>query len=305
MRRSIRVVYPRLMRPGPFALPALALCVLLARPARAQVIGEAARAARRPRGGVVYGGVRRGGPPTPGPLRGLGRGPPPLGRLPELLPLVRRALAADSTNRVFRAVEVRTLATLNEPDSAADAARRWIALAPGEEGPYREWALGLADARRFDEARAVLVAGQRALAGGGGRAGALAVELADLAARRGDWEDAAREWGRAATAAPDQLPNAAAQLADMPAEQRDRVTRALVEDPSPVARRLGAELLLAWGDAARAWAVFEPAVTAAGSPQAAFRSEEHTSELQSRLHLVCRLLLEKKKKKRTRQQHEQ
>src|SRR2546429_1230913 len=30
------------------------------------------------------------------------------------------------------------------------------------------------------------------------------------------------------------------------------------------------------------------------SPNA--RSEEHTSELQSRLHLVCRLLLEKKKK---------
>src|SRR2546422_8380076 len=31
-------------------------------------------------------------------------------------------------------------------------------------------------------------------------------------------------------------------------------------------------------------------------PTAASRSEEHTSELQSRLHLVCRLLLEKKKK---------
>src|SRR2546422_1724179 len=30
----------------------------------------------------------------------------------------------------------------------------------------------------------------------------------------------------------------------------------------------------------------------------AARSEEHTSELQSRLHLVCRLLLEKKKKVR-------
>src|SRR6185503_17522486 len=37
------------------------------------------------------------------------------------------------------------------------------------------------------------------------------------------------------------------------------------------------------GDAGRAW---RPA-----------RSEEHTSELQSRLHLVCRLLLEKKKSK--------
>src|SRR2546422_6356005 len=33
----------------------------------------------------------------------------------------------------------------------------------------------------------------------------------------------------------------------------------------------------------------------AGEPH---RSEEHTSELQSRLHLVCRLLLEKKKKKK-------
>src|SRR5687768_18267536 len=31
------------------------------------------------------------------------------------------------------------------------------------------------------------------------------------------------------------------------------------------------------------------------------RSEEHTSELQSRLHLVCRLLLEKKKKKKSQQ----
>src|SRR5216684_7024850 len=32
----------------------------------------------------------------------------------------------------------------------------------------------------------------------------------------------------------------------------------------------------------------------AGLKRAALRSEEHTSELQSRLHLVCRLLLEKK-----------
>src|SRR2546422_3184064 len=51
-----------------------------------------------------------------------------------------------------------------------------------------------------------------------------------------------------------------------------------------------------------------PAPQAAGSRQsmavtgvsgsAVYRSEEHTSELQSRLHLVCRLLLEKKKDKR-------
>src|SRR5439155_26138185 len=33
-------------------------------------------------------------------------------------------------------------------------------------------------------------------------------------------------------------------------------------------------------------------------PPAVLRSEEHTSELQSRGHLVCRLLLEKKKKEK-------
>src|SRR5439155_17793244 len=36
-----------------------------------------------------------------------------------------------------------------------------------------------------------------------------------------------------------------------------------------------------------------------------WRSEEHTSELQSRGHLVCRLLLEKKKKKKKKQKEKQ
>src|SRR5256884_4671789 len=38
-------------------------------------------------------------------------------------------------------------------------------------------------------------------------------------------------------------------------------------------------------------------VTPTGRYKEKSRSEEHTSELQSRLHLVCRLLLEKKKNK--------
>src|SRR6266436_10202233 len=38
-------------------------------------------------------------------------------------------------------------------------------------------------------------------------------------------------------------------------------------------------------------------IGAAQFAREALRSEEHTSELQSRLHLVCRLLLEKKKQK--------
>src|SRR3989449_5048723 len=59
----------------------------------------------------------------------------------------------------------------------------------------------------------------------------------------------------------------------------------------------------AYGDAAFRIAPSGSVMMAAGHPllsEAAgrgrsHRSEEHTSELQSRLHLVCRLLLEKKK----------
>src|SRR5689334_24527928 len=55
-----------------------------------------------------------------------------------------------------------------------------------------------------------------------------------------------------------------------------------------------------------------PSSGAYGIPQAlpptkmpfAARSEEHTSELQSQFHLVCRLLLEKKKKTKNKQQNE-
>src|SRR2546422_4062792 len=51
----------------------------------------------------------------------------------------------------------------------------------------------------------------------------------------------------------------------------------------------------------RSWYLSGPDLTATTLPGVCFdladRSEEHTSELQSRLHLVCRLLLEKKKKK--------
>src|SRR5215510_4817351 len=45
------------------------------------------------------------------------------------------------------------------------------------------------------------------------------------------------------------------------------------------------------------WCLRLPAARATATP-ASGRSEEHTSELQSRGHLVCRLLLEKKKQKK-------
>src|SRR5260370_27772254 len=56
------------------------------------------------------------------------------------------------------------------------------------------------------------------------------------------------------------------------------------------ARQIGAELIVHKN---------QEALDAGANP---FRSEEHTSELQSHLNLVCRLLLEKKKKKIIRSQ---
>src|SRR3712207_7844302 len=56
-----------------------------------------------------------------------------------------------------------------------------------------------------------------------------------------------------------------------------------------------AELASALGtDPEDPWAAFRPG-SAEAELCAAARSEEHTSELQSRQYLVCRLLLEKKK----------
>src|SRR3712207_7383092 len=53
--------------------------------------------------------------------------------------------------------------------------------------------------------------------------------------------------------------------------------------------------LLAWYEIIRPFS-FTASITpvAVGGALAAWRSEEHTSELQSRQYLVCRLLLEKK-----------
>src|SRR2546429_2992180 len=53
-------------------------------------------------------------------------------------------------------------------------------------------------------------------------------------------------------------------------------------------------------DAGLAMHLLARAHDVAAEGRANARSEEHTSELQSRLHLVCRLLLEKKKKKQNR-----
>ncbi len=236
----------------------------------AQAIGqgfELERAGQHAQAASVYLATLRADPTNLSALLGLERVLPGLNRLPELLAVARRAVAAAPGNAALRAVLLRTYVGLNEPDSATALARRWIALAPSEEAPYREWAMALADQHRPGDARAVLMEGRRALA----RPATFAIELAALAQRSGDWEGAAREWAAALVGGAVQLPTPAGELVEAPADQRDRIVRLLTTgDPPPPmpVRRLAGELLLGWGDPERAWAVFAPTVAAASSDAA-------------------------------------
>src|SRR3989449_8395721 len=75
----------------------------------------------------------------------------------------------------------------------------------------------------------------------------------------------------------------------------------LFRSPSPAAASASLEASPYRARASRGEArkFVEPQFDGDASEYAFHRSEEHTSELQSRLHLVCRLLLEKKKKSNT------
>src|SRR6267378_456592 len=244
---------------------ALGLIVALPALAQAQAIGpgfELERSGRYADAASIYFTTVRSDPTNIPALLGLERTLFVLNRMSELLPLVQNARARQPDSPALRSLELRVYAGLNEPDSLEAIARRWAASAPHSEAPYREWGLALADRRMWDEARRAFLVGRRTL----GRDGTLAIELAELERRVGNWEASATEWGRAVTQSPDVEPNAASQLADAPAPLRDRVARALTAPAASVrARRLGAEVLLTWGQPNEAWAAMEPTLVAADS----------------------------------------
>src|SRR5437764_184647 len=248
------------MRPARAGLAVLGLWLVPAHSARGQAIGQGfdlERAGQYQRAAIVYFTTLRAEPTNLAALLGLERVLPSLSRLPELLPAAQRAVAASPRNAALRALLLRTYVALNEPDSARALAQRWTAEQPRDEAPYREWAIALEDAHRFEEARQVFLFGRRAL----GRPGVFGIELGELLERVGAWEGAAREWAAALGETPAQLPSAASSLAEAPAEQRERILRAvLAADPKPLVHRLAAELLLGWGQPERAWSVFAPTV---------------------------------------------
>src|SRR5216117_1927339 len=252
---------------------AVAAMVLLAsaapgRVARGQAIGpgfELERSGRYADAASVYFTTVRSDPANIPALLGLERTLFVLNRMPELLPLVQNARERLPESPALRSLELRVYAALNQLDSLETIARRWAAGAPQSESPYREWGQALADRRMWDEARRAFLTGRRVL----GNEGALALELAQLEQRTGNWEAAAAEWGRAVTRTPDIGPTAESQLADAPAAVHDRVARVLTAPGvSARARRLGAELLLTWAQPTAAWAAMESTLGDSETPDA-------------------------------------
>ena len=236
-----------------------AVGLLIAWPAlaRGQAIGpgfELERSGKYADAANVYFTTVRTDPTNVPALLGLERVLFVLNRMPELLPLVQRARTRAPENVALRSLEVRAYAHLNQQDSLEAVVRRWAATTPQSDAPYREWGLALGDRRMYDDARRALLIGRRTLGG----EGTLAIELAELEQRAGNWEAAAREWARAIAQAHDVAPNAATQLAEAPSVMRDRVLRVLLApEANRSARRLAAEVLLIWGRPNEAWAAME------------------------------------------------
>ncbi len=242
------------------------------RVARGQAIGpgfELERSGHYADAATVYLATVRSDPANIPALLGLERVLFVLNRLNELVPLVQRARARLPENQALHGLELRVYAGLNQSDSLEAAALRWAAAAPESEAPYREWGLALADRRQFDDARRALLIGRKILG-----EGTLAIELAELEQRSGNWEAAAREWGRAVARSPDAAPNAASQLSEVTPTSRDRVLRVLTTPDQPArVRRMAAEVELGWGQANAAWTLFEPTLggTVDSEGQAALR----------------------------------
>ncbi len=173
-----------------------------------------------------------------------------MGRTDSLTALIDRVLRERPADPTVRAAQLRTLLSLGKREEAAQQFERWLAAAPGDPQPWREYARQLLDGGRNTAADSVLNRAQRVL--GGGRE--VAAELAQLRAVLGLWGPAAESWRVALKDAPWLLQAAVFALQPTPSADRITVQRELRKLPAePGARRTAALLSLAWGQSREAW----------------------------------------------------
>jgi hypothetical protein len=247
------------------ALAALVALLVPALAAAQDLVGRALtleQAGYNGQAAALYAAVLRQEPGNAMALLGLERAGSQAGWRDSIRAYAERALAADSGDATAWGVELRALRGAGEDSAAAAVLRRWAAAQPRSAAPYQEWArYSLRQGRGADARDAVMLARRRL-----DRPAVLAPELAQADVLLGEWASAAAEWRAGVMLDPPLTDGAVFNLRGAPPAERAGVIAALTApgDAAPAGRRLAANLLLGWDDAARAWALLAGALPPPG-----------------------------------------
>lgn len=183
-----------------------------------------------------------------------------LGREDSVCALVDSLLALRPTNRVLRGIQLRTLRSLGRTEEESAAFEAWVASAPDDASPYKEYANQLLMDGRAARADTVLQRGVRKLGTQG-----FQLELAQLFVALGQWARGAAAWRQIVAAEPYMDQSALFSMGAVPASERDAVRAALAAPPmSAGARKVLGQLELQWLNAREGWRVLS-GLTAADS----------------------------------------
>lgn len=208
---------------------------------------------------VAWRGVLAAGEVEQGAL-GLERVYAQLGQEDTVRALVDSLLAARPGSRVLRGIQLRTLRSLGRTDDESAAFEGWLAAAPNDASPYKEYANQLLMDGRAARADTVLQRGVRTLGAQG-----FQLELAQLYVALGEWGRGAAAWREIVAAEPYMDQSALFSMGAVPAGARDSVRAALSVPPmSAGARKVLGQLELQWLNAREGWRVLS-ALTAADS----------------------------------------
>ena len=183
-------------------------------------------------------------------LLGLERVYAELGWSDSLLAPLDTLIRRQPRELVFRSVQLRTLQSLGREDQLRQAVARWEAEVPGDPSPYREYARLLLQRGLTASADSVIRLAREKL----GSTHDLQLEIAQLRAAMGLWEESARAWREALVTSPYLEQAAIYALAPTPVGTRNAVRQVLLEPPAEVgARRALAGLEMGWGSAVDGW----------------------------------------------------
>ncbi len=192
----------------------------------------------------LYRAVLKDKPAEVTALLGLERALTPINRLADLLPAVQAALATDPAPVAVYGLGLRAYAAANLLDSLPRLVDLWARAAPGDETPYREWAVAALQRRDRGMARRAYQLGREHL----GKPDALAAEMAQLAIAEEDWPAAVREWARAVRQLPGYRSSATTALGTAPVRVRPDILRALDRESGAGPARIAVDLRARWGD---------------------------------------------------------